>query len=113
MIAFQIEYAIFGGFVILAGLVMIIAYSLTNPWWTTHLGRMMVTYATAEICMSTLLMITVEFQINPVWFRGVWFGLQSAVGLCLCYQTWTIIRLHQKTREAEKSRDHEPSPDRS
>lgn len=98
MTAFKVEYAIFGSFVILSGLMMIVTYSVTNPWWRTHLGRMMITYATAEICMSTLLMITIEFQIAPVWFRGVWFALQSAVGLCLCYQTWTIIRLHRETK---------------
>lgn len=98
MSAFQVEYSIFGSFVILSGLVMIIAYSLTNPWWRSHLGRMMITYAVAEIFMSTLLMITIDFQVAPVWFRGVWFALQSAVGFCLCYQTYTIISIHRALR---------------
>jgi hypothetical protein len=98
MTAFRVEYAIFGSFVILSGLVMIVTYSLTNPWWRSHLGRMMVTYASAEILMSTLLMVTIEFQVSPIWFRDVWFALQTAVGLCLCYQTSAIIRLHRETK---------------
>lgn len=101
MIAFKIEYAIFGSFVIVSGLVMIITYSLTNPWWKSHLGRMMIAYATAEILMSSLLMITIEFQISPTWFRGVWFALQSIVGLCLSYQTYEIIRLHRRMQTGE------------
>lgn len=98
MTAFRIEYAVFGSLVILSGLAMIITYSVTNPWWKTHIGRMMVTYAAAEICMSTLLMVTIEFQIAPVWFRGVWFALQSLVSICLTYQTWTIVRIHRQLR---------------
>lgn len=101
MHAFEIEYSIFGGFVILAGLTMIVAYSVTNPWWRTHLGRMMVTYAAAEVAMSSLLMFTVVFHWAPHWFRAIWFGLQTVVGLTLCYQTFTIVRLHLERRRGE------------
>lgn len=107
MTSFQIEYLIFGSYVIVAGLVMITTYSLTNPWWRSHLGRMMIAYASAEILMSTLLMMTVELHVSPTWFRGVWFVLQAIVGTTLVYQTATIIRLHRAVQrereEAERS----------
>jgi hypothetical protein len=95
---FEIMYLIFGSFIISAGIVMVVTYSATNPWWRTHLGRMMITYAVAEILMSSLLMTTVVGHIAPHWFRGVWFGLQTIVGCTFWYQTFTIIRLHRQAR---------------
>lgn len=103
MTGFQIQYMIFGTYVIVSGMCMVLVYSLTNPWWRSHLGRMMVTYAGAEICMSALLMITVEFQVSPHWFRAVWFALQTVVGSVLVFQTHTILKLHREAvRRAQK-----------
>lgn len=103
MTSFEIMYAIFGSFVTSAGIVMVITYSLTNPWWKTHLGRMMITYAIAEIIMSGLLMFTVLTHISPEWFRGVWFALQTIVGMTFWFQTSVIIRLHREKRRKERS----------
>lgn len=104
MHAFEIEYSIFGGFVMLAGLAMIITYSVTNPWWSNWLGRMMIAYASAEVAMSGVLMFTVVFHVAPHWFRAVWFALQSVVGLTLAFQTYTIIRLHRQRAHGEVRR---------
>lgn len=98
---FQVEYAWFGGSVIVSGLLMITMYSLSYPWWRDLVGRMMVTYASAEITMSTLLMVTVVFQTGPTWFRPAWFILQSIVAWCFLFQTYTILRLRRR-REQEK-----------
>lgn len=99
---FEIMYLIFGTFVVSAGVVMITTYSLTNPWWKTHIGRMMITYAAAEILMSVLLLATVVWHVSPHWFRGVWFGLQTVVGCTFWFQTFTIVRLRQNRIKQER-----------
>jgi hypothetical protein len=105
MHAFEIQYLVFGGFNIVACVIMMVTYTITNPWWRTHLGRMMMTYAAAEGIMAALLMSTVVFHFAPHWFRAVWFVLQSIVGLTFCYQTSTILKLHrQRVREAQHER---------
>lgn len=96
MKTFEIEYTVFGLFLITAGLAMIVTYTLTNPWWRSHLGRMMVTYAAAEVIMSSLLFATVVFHMHPTWFRNFWFALQVIVGGTFWYQTFTIVRLHRR-----------------
>lgn len=98
MSSFETLYLIFGSFIISAGLIMVTTYTLTNPWWRTHLGRMMVTYAVAEILMSGLLMMTIVGHFAPHWFRAAWFTLQTIVGATFWFQTVTIIRLHRRTR---------------
>lgn len=100
MTGYEILYAFTGSYIILSGLAMILAYSLTNPWWTNQYGRMLITYAVAEIFMSALLMAAVILHLNPWWFRYTWSSLQVVVGSVLCYQTVAIIRLHRKQRQA-------------
>lgn len=102
MHAFEIQYLIFGGFNIVACLAMMISYTATNPWWRTHLGRMLMTYAVAEMAMAALLMTTVVWHFSPHWFRGVWFALQVLVGFTFWYQTATIIKLYRRRRAAER-----------
>lgn len=104
MTGFEVMYLCFGSFVTSAGLIMIVVYSLTNPWWRTHLGRMMITYAAAEVLMSLLLLLTVVGHVSPVWFRTVWFALQTVVGGTFWFQTAVIIQLyrtkHRENRQA-------------
>jgi len=100
--SFEIAYLCFGSFVCLAGLTMIATYSATNPWWRTHIGRMLVTYAAAEIMMSFILLLAVVVHIGPHWFRGVWFVLQAIVGGCFVFQTIVILRLHKAARNARE-----------
>jgi hypothetical protein len=95
---FELAYLIFGSFLISAGVIMVTTYTITNPWWRSHLGRMMIVYAMAEILMSTLLMVSIVGHVAPHWFRGVWFVLQTTVGCTFWYQTFTIIKLHLRTR---------------
>ena len=102
MDAFQIEYLCFGGTLILAGLAMIVSYTASYPWWRDLLGRMMVTYAAAEVAMSTLLMITVVFRFGPDWFRPLWFALQTIITGCFVFQTWTIVKLRRARSRARK-----------
>lgn len=102
MTAFEILYLVFGSFVTSAGLVMITTYSLTNPWWKTHLGRMMVTYAMAEVLMSLMLLLAVVGHMNPAWFRTAWFILQVTVGCTFWFQTITIIKLYRSKRRSER-----------
>lgn len=104
MISFETTYLIFGTFVISAGIIMITVYSLTNPWWRGHLGRMMITYATAEVIMSALLMSAVVWHVSPHWFRGAWFILQTVVGATFWFQTFMILTLYRQKRRAERSR---------
>lgn len=101
MTSFQITYLIFGSFVISAGLVMVTTYSLTNPWWRTHIGRMMIVYAMAEVIMSALLLAAIVWQIHPTWFRVAWFILQATVGCTFWFQTYVIIRIHRSARSQE------------
>ncbi len=95
MNSFETTYTIFGSFVISAGVVMIITYSLTNPWWRGHIGRMLVTYAAAEVIMSALLVSAVVWHTSPHWFRAAWFTLQTVVGCTFWFQTATIVRLYR------------------
>jgi hypothetical protein len=99
MTKFEVMYLVFGTFITSAGVVMVLTYTLTNPWWKTHIGRMMITYAVAEILMSALLMATVVWHVSPEWFRGVWFVLQTVVGCTFWFQTYVIVRLHQQRTE--------------
>lgn len=88
----------------MAGLTMITTYTATNPWWRTHIGRMMVIYASAEIGMSMILMLAVADHVGPRWFGPVWlpwFALQVIVGGCFVYQTIVIIRLYRLRRTTE------------
>lgn len=101
---FEILYMIFGSFVTAAGVIMIGTYSVSYPWWKDHLGRMMITYAAAEVFMSLILLVTVVGHVSPLWFRAVWFGLQTVVGGTFCFQTVTIIRLRRRRRERERPR---------
>lgn len=100
--SFETMYAIFGSFITSAGLIMVITYSVTNPWWRSHLGRMMITYAMAEVLMSALLMFTILTHISPEWFRGVWFALQTIVGMTFWFQTIMIIKLHRQARNVRR-----------
>lgn len=102
MTRFEVAYLCFGSFIISAGMAMVTTYSLTNPWWRTHLGRMMITYAVAEIGMSALLMSAVVWHVSPHWFRLVWFGLQAAVGGTFWFQTFTILRFYRQRRHRER-----------
>lgn len=102
MHTFEVLYLIFGSFITLSGVMMIVTYSLTNPWWRTHLGRMMITYAAAEVIMSTLLLSAVVWNFSPAWFRAAWFVLQVVVGGTFCFQTVTIIKLHRQRRARER-----------
>jgi hypothetical protein len=101
---FEIAYLCFGSFIVLAGLIMIATYSLTNRWWQTHVGRMMVTYAAAEVLMSLLLTVTIVLHLHPIWFRGAWFVLQLIVGATFCYQTAAIVKLHRQRMTHEEDR---------
>jgi hypothetical protein len=94
--SFQVEYMIFGGVLILSGLLMIVTYTVSYPWWRDLLGRMMVTYAVAEITMATLLAVTVVWETGPTWFRPAWFTLQCMIAGCFLYQTWTIRKLKRE-----------------
>lgn len=102
--SFETLYLIFGLYITCAGLLMIITYSLTNPWWKSHLGRMMITYAVAEVLMSLLLLIAVVWHVSPYWFRAVWFTLQAVVGSTFVFQTVVLITLHRaRQREQEEA----------
>lgn len=94
--SFETQYLVFGGFVISAGIAMILTYTLTNPWWRTHLGQMLIVYAVAEVAMSALLMSAVVWHFSPHWFRGVWFGLQTVVGGTFWFQTAVLIRIRRE-----------------
>lgn len=95
-------YLCFTGFLVASGLVMIVTYSLNYPWWRSWLGRIVIIYASAEIGMSAILCLAVVWQTNPVWFRGVWFALQSIVGITFCAQTAVIVRLRRGRRQQEQ-----------
>lgn len=104
MSGFEIAYLCFGSFIVLAGLTMIVTYSLTNRWWLSHIGRMMITYASAEVIMSLILTLTVVLHLHPIWFRAVWFLLQMILGGTFVYQTVVIVTLDQRRRAREEDR---------
>lgn len=105
MTGFQIEYLCFGGSLTLSGLVMIVTYTVSFPWWKDLLGRMMIVYASAEVAMSTLLMSTVVFRFGPEWFRPIWFALQTILTGCFVFQTWIIIKLRRARVSLVKEED--------
>lgn len=92
---FTLMYLCFTGYLVTAGLTMVVTYSLNYPWWRSGLGRLVVIYASAEIAMSVILCLAVVFRINPAWFRAAWFALQAVVGSTFCVQTAVIIRLRR------------------
>ena len=98
MTGYEKLYAATGSYIILAGVLMIVVYRITTPWWRNPYGRMLITYAVAEIAMSVLLMAAVLGHLNPWWFRYAWSVLQVIVGSVLCYQTFAIIKLHRSSR---------------
>lgn len=94
----ELLYLISGSFTSAAAFFMIVIYSLTNPWWTNHVGRMLITYAVAEMGMSMIFALAIGFHINPVLFRYLWVGLQAVVGCVLWGQTWIIFTLWRRRR---------------
>lgn len=98
-------YLGFSGFQMIAGTVMIVTYSVSFPWWRDPLGRMMVTYATADLLMALLLCVTVVWHLHPVWFRAVWFALQVMMGAAFCFQTRTILQI-RRVRAARARQTH-------
>jgi hypothetical protein len=96
----ELTYGISGTFTSLAGLAMVLVYSLTNPWWRSHTGRMLITYAVAETGMSAMFAAAVVLHMNPIWFRWLWIGLQATVGCVLWYQTALIVHLTRQARES-------------
>jgi hypothetical protein len=95
-------YLVSGFFTSLAGFTMILVYSLTNPWWRTLVGRMLITYAVAETGMSLIFALAIGFQINPLIFRYLWVGLQASVGCMLWLQTSMIIVLAVRRRRRRR-----------
>lgn len=106
---FILMYLCFTGFLVVSGLIMILTYSLSYPWWQSWLGRNVIVYASAEIGMSVILCLAVVWHVNPAWFRGIWFGLQATVGLTFCIQTATIVRL-RRSRRRQEQRGLTPEP---
>lgn len=96
----ELLYLISGSFTSAAAFFMILVYSLTNPWWTNHVGRMLITYAVAELGMSLIFALAIGFHVNPVLFRYLWVGLQAVVGGTLWLQTWMIFLLWRRKRKA-------------
>lgn len=101
--AVEMLYLVGGIFTSLAALAMILVYSLTSPWWTNHIGRMLITYAVAEAGMSLIFALAVGLHINPLVFRYLWVGLQAVVGCTLWVQTAMIIQLRRNKRRAEQA----------
>lgn len=99
---FELTYLCFTGFLVASGLIMIVTYSLNYPWWRSWLGRIVIIYASAEIAMSAILCSAVVFHIGPAWFRGVWFALQTIVGVTFCAQTAVIVRLRRGRKQQEQ-----------
>ena len=93
---FLVMYEAFTAFLVVSGLTMIITYSLTYPWWRSWLGRLVIIYASAEIAMSAILCSSIVFRYGPEYFRGLWFALQTVIGLTFCAQTATIVRLRRE-----------------
>lgn len=106
---FVTMYLCFTGFLIVSGLIMIVTYSLSYPWWRDWLGRLVIIYASAEIAMSAMLCSAVVFRVNPTWFRAAWFALQLVIGLVFCAQTAAIVRLRRGRRQREQQRLTPPS----
>lgn len=97
----ELMYLFSGIFTSLAAFLMIVIYTLTNPWWTNHVGRMLITYAVAEMGMSLIFALAIGFHINPVVFRYLWVSLQFTVGCVLWVQTWMIFVLWQRKRRQQ------------
>lgn len=108
MSGFETAYLCFGSFVVGSGLAMITTYSLAYPWWRTHVGRMMITYAAAEVLMSLILLLAVVGHVSPAWFRLVWFGLQLVVGCTFTFQTGMILMLRRRRTEGDEN-DGQPT----
>lgn len=106
MSEFNLMYLCFTGYLVASGLTMIATYSFSYPWWRYGLGRIVIIYASAEIAMSAILCLAVVWHISPVWFRGVWFGLQAVVGTTFCVQTAEIVRLRRRRRQRERQGLH-------
>jgi hypothetical protein len=98
----EIVYGISGAFVALAGIAMMVTYTLTNPWWNNHTGRMLMTYAVAETGMAAIFALAIMGHLNPIGFRWVWVTLQATVGVVLCYQTAMILRIHRRARRTAR-----------
>lgn len=102
--AVELLYLISGSFTSAAGFCMVLVYSLTNPWWKTAVGRMLITYAVAETGMSLIFALAIGFHINPLIFRYLWVGLQALVGCMLWLQTSMIVVLAlRRRRQARQS----------
>ena len=95
----------YGSLVCLAGCVMFIAVYTVMPfitgrerWWASHIGRLLVTKATALAGLMLIVILVYLLDLNLEWVRAVRGVFAGLVGAMMMYQTWLVFRF-QKDKE--------------
>ena len=65
-------------------------------WWSHHLGRMMITKASALAGLMLIVVVYYLTDIDPEWIRVARGILAGVVGLMMFYQSWLVYRLQRR-----------------
>jgi len=99
----------YGSLFCLAGcLLFIVAYTVTpfvtgrQRWWASHIGRMLVTTATAIAGLMLIVVLLYLFDLDLEWVRAVRGVFAALVGVMMMYQTGLVVRLQRDADEKEQ-----------
>lgn len=68
-------------------------------WWSSHIGRLLVTKATALAGLMLIVVVTYAFDINLEWVRSVRGIFAAVIGVMMVYQSRLVVRIQKQKEE--------------
>jgi hypothetical protein len=103
------ELNFYGSLFCLTGCVLFIAAYTVMPlvtgrerWWASHIGRMLVTKATALAGLMLIVVLLYLFDLDLEWVRAVRGVFAALIGAMMMYQTGLVVRLQRDADEKEQ-----------
>lgn len=98
----------YGSLVCLTGCVLFIAVYTVMPfitgrerWWASHIGRLLVTKASALAGLMLIVILLYLFDLDLEWVRAVRGAFATLVGVMMMYQTWLVFRFQNSKEDRQ------------
>jgi hypothetical protein len=62
-------------------------------WWSSHIGRMLVTKALALSGLMVITVVMYVFDVEVEWIRSVRGVFAAVVAVMMVYQSWLVYRI--------------------
>lgn len=62
-------------------------------WWSSHIGRMLVTKALALAGLMVITVVMYVFDVEVEWIRSVRGVFAAVVAVMMVYQSWLVYRI--------------------